>query len=289
MICLLILLITSILSIVKCGLIIETSFLMSHDAASGELNEQRDGIIDAYTKTQSIGLIGQLNCGARSFDYRPYCDSSSGNVIAHHGDVKIKKLMKESIQEIQSWLSTSSDIVILYLSHYDGDNNCQNITENLLRSLNVFSITNCNDLQSLTVQDVINKGKLVAIRDCMVEQYDSSINCYTLDSTCYGMNSEKTMHKLYSYVNESTYIIPPTQTASSMWMSQVHWQSDAISVSIGTLHGSDILMDESKAGVNKWLLNQINNKQLNYVNHIEIDNVCDYGIDIYNSLKINYN
>ena len=272
----------------SCKLLTETSFLMSHDAASGELDENRDGIVEAYTKTQSVGIKGQLNCGARSFDYRPYCDKN--NVIAHHGDIKIKKFMNESIIEIQTWLSNSNDIVVLYLSHYDGDNDCQNITERLLQSLNVLSITNCDDLQYLTLQDVFEKGKLIAVRDCMIEQYDSSINCYTLDSTCYGINSDKTMKQLYTYVNESTYVIPKDAiNSNNMFMVQAHWQSDALSVSKGTLHNSDILKDESKSGVNKWLLNQINTNQLNYLNHIEVDNVCNYGLDIYNALKIKYN
>ena len=281
-------LLSLLISTITSKLIIETSFLMSHDAASGEIDQDRDGIVKAYTITQSVEIVGQLNCGARSLDYRPYCDNNI--VIAHHGDIKIKKKMNETLAEIQTWLSTkkNNDIVVLYLSHYGGDSNCQSITESLLQSLGILSITNCEDLKSLTVQDVIDKGKLVAVRDCMVEQYDSSINCYTMDSTCYGINSDKTMKQLYKYVNESTYVIPKEAINSNMWMTQVHWQSDALSVSIGTLHNSDILRDESKSGVNKWLLNQINTNKLNYLNHVEVDNVCDYGLDIYNALQIKY-
>ena len=44
--------------------------LMSHDAASGYL--QRDKVVADWTITQSDGLVEQMECGSRSFDYRPY-------------------------------------------------------------------------------------------------------------------------------------------------------------------------------------------------------------------------
>ncbi len=43
--------------------------VMSHDSATGELDERRDGLIAAWAKTQPASLVGQLDCGARAFDY----------------------------------------------------------------------------------------------------------------------------------------------------------------------------------------------------------------------------
>ena len=59
----------------------EYAILMSHDAATGYL--QRDHVVADWAITQSIDLVGQLDCGARSFDYRPYY--TNGELFAHHG------------------------------------------------------------------------------------------------------------------------------------------------------------------------------------------------------------
>ena len=42
--------------------------IMSHDAVSGELDEVRDFVVTDWTRTQGVGLVGQLDCGSRSFD-----------------------------------------------------------------------------------------------------------------------------------------------------------------------------------------------------------------------------
>eukprot|EP01032_Pedospumella_encystans_P037454 gene37454-42422_t len=67
---------------------------MAHDAASGEIVEERDHVVMEWTRTQGTGLVGQLNCGVRSFDYRPYLQ---GDVLfAHHGPVVVHKTMSSS-------------------------------------------------------------------------------------------------------------------------------------------------------------------------------------------------
>ena len=67
--------------------------IMSHDAASGEIIEERDHVVMDWTKTQSVGLVGQLDCGARAFDYRPYLDKHDV-LYAHHGPVVIHTTME---------------------------------------------------------------------------------------------------------------------------------------------------------------------------------------------------
>ena len=55
--------------------------IMSHDAASGYLN--REHVVADWTDTQGATLSEQLDCGSRSFDYRPYY--KDGELFAHHG------------------------------------------------------------------------------------------------------------------------------------------------------------------------------------------------------------
>ena len=63
----------------------QAPFIMAHDTASGYLG---DGLVNSWTKTQSVGMKEQLNCGARVFDARPKLDDSKG-LVWHHGDVTV--------------------------------------------------------------------------------------------------------------------------------------------------------------------------------------------------------
>ncbi len=48
-------------------LLTQYSMLMSHDAVSGEIIEDRDHVVADWTKTQSVGILGQLTAeSARS-------------------------------------------------------------------------------------------------------------------------------------------------------------------------------------------------------------------------------
>jgi hypothetical protein len=55
--------------------------IMSHDAATGEIVEERDHVVDDWAKTQSVGLVEQLNCGARSFGTTMFCDFGFTHIL----------------------------------------------------------------------------------------------------------------------------------------------------------------------------------------------------------------
>lgn len=235
-----------------------------------------------WAKTQSTGLVGQLQCGARAFDYRPQCEDG-GHIYAHHGGISIKKPMKESVQDLIDWsASNPSDMIVLYLSHFDGDN-CPAQVQDLLKSMGVYFVTDCNSLNGLTYDAAFKAststlgGHIFGVFDCMEEAYDSSINCYGPDYVCYDKNKEKAWSPLKSYMTNITKTKPVSN--GILWMAQAHWQSDAYSISSGTLHRSSILIDEQKSGVNSWLASQIQaNTNFPHLNMIEVDNVCDGGV-----------
>ena len=54
----------------------------------GTATEQVGGVVNDWAITQSTGFGGQLGCGARAFDVRPY-QKDDGSIIMHHGDVKV--------------------------------------------------------------------------------------------------------------------------------------------------------------------------------------------------------
>lgn len=262
--------------------------VLSHDAATGEMNQNRDGVIknveDAYTITQSTGLVGQLTCGARAFDYRPYC--SKDGIIAHHGSAQVKKPMAESIKEIQSWLASREELVILYVSHFDGEAGCEGSVKTLLTDAGVVFIDDCTLLSGLTVSDLYAKGKLVAIFEpCVDEQYDPKVTCYSIDAQCYAdsKHKDKPWETFTAYMKTAT---ATTGKSMNLRMVQAHWQSSTESVPLGLMHKSSVLLDEQRSKMNAWIAANI----ASYggeggIGLVELDNVCDGGEEVMRALQ----
>lgn len=280
-------------------------FIMSHDAATSMLDSKLN-LIESYTQTQATGsLAGQLDCGSRAFDYRPYL-TSDGLLVAHHGPVKVKAYsMKESIEGVIDWLNqeeNKNELVILYVSHCkaDGDDDmqeqrCIEASRQLLENMGVSVTSDCDLLSSMTVADAFktgqlskSSGSLLAVQGCINENFDVNVNCYGFYDKlktycCYGKHKEIPWNHLTSYLNNTA----ASASTDALWMLQAHWQSDTASIPLGDLHRGSVLEDESKAGVNAWLAATLRARALPYenLNIIEVDNVCDGGNDILAALR----
>jgi hypothetical protein len=263
-------------------LFIHSPFILAHDSASGYL--QRDNIVTKYTITQTGSITEQLNCGTRAFDLRPYLDD--GALITHHGPVKIKVSLQDILQEVVTWKETidnQDELIVLYISHCEGDDSCVPQTKALFNHMKISYIDDCQRFASLTYKEASDM-KIMGIFDCVEEQYDESVNCYGFQDhkkfTCYGENAQIPFEHLSNYWNTSLSI---SNNAVSPYMSQLHWQSTAESIAMGELHLSSVLKDESKAGVNRWILQQLQEKNdlLDKMNFIELNNVCDYGNELH--------
>lgn len=285
----------------------EYPFIMSHDAASGYLNESDKVIYETrvrYSKTQSVGMAEQCDCGARAFDYRPYI-KKDGQVIAHHGSTLVNVPMKETVESIRSWLAARGngepELIILYISHITGEGEGEDEVDNskvmaVLDETNTAYIADCSQLQSMTYQEALQTSGLIpllAIFDCMEENYDPSITCYGYDKEkntnycCYKDSAEIPLRDLDRYCIENTHDAEEySASASHLWMTQAHWQSSEVSVPMGLLHNSSVLLDESRSNTNQRLAAALLANQLGpYINMVEVDNVCDGGLDIYKALS----
>jgi hypothetical protein len=290
----------------------EYPFVLSHDAASGYLNDSErlvKEVIVLYSKTQSVGMSDQMDCGVRSFDYRPYVDKD-GTVIAHHGSTLVPHLMSDTISEIIDWYNRtgSDELTLLYISHIEGKSceDCTTPVMEVLQQSNIQYITDCSTINQLTYQAAQSMGKidnstgsLLAVFDCMDENYDPSITCYGYSHktkyTCYedveaeGADSAHTAvpwQHFDSYMK--VYTSPPTEPSANLFMTQAHWQSSTVSVPMGLIHRSSVLLDESRSSMNKRLVDSITSEDGQfgeYVNFLEVDNVCDHGLDIYQALQ----
>jgi hypothetical protein len=75
-------------------------------------------------------------------------------------------------------------------------------------------------------------------------------------------------------------------------MLQAHWQLTASSITQGVLHASSTLDDESRASVNSRVADAVtcspcppSGGVFKYLNFLQVDNVCDNGIKLYNALR----
>jgi hypothetical protein len=251
-------------------------------------------VVADWTKTQSVGLAGQLECGARAFDYRPYYED--GVVFAHHGGVVIRTPMQQSLDEVVSWGSThpSGELVVLFLTACDGDDGCRDAAIALTESSGVKVITDCADLTSLTYEAALDMsalatgGNVLAVYDCMDSHYDSTINCYGKGYACYNNTwstetSTQPWQQMTEYALATSAATPPSN--GHLWMIQTHWQSDAASVTLGTLHQSSLLLDEERSQLNMWTAEQIEEGGFKHMNMVEVDNVCDAGPRILQALR----
>jgi hypothetical protein len=215
---------------------------------------------------------------------RPYLDD--GALITHHGPIKIMVSLQDIVREVVKWKEIAENqdqVVVLYISHCEGDGACVAQTKSLFDSMSISYIDDCQRFASLTYKQALGMN-ILGIFDCVQEQFDESINCYGFQGhkkyNCYGDNAQIPFERLSNYWNTSLAI---SDSASVPYMSQLHWQSTTESIAMGELHLSSVLKDEAKAGVNRWILDQLQEKSnlLNKMNFIELDNVCDHGNEIH--------
>ena len=60
-------------------------------------------MVNDWAITQSTGFSGQLECGARAFDVRPY-QKDDGSIIMHHGDVKVGRWVGREGGDVGGWV-----------------------------------------------------------------------------------------------------------------------------------------------------------------------------------------
>lgn len=270
----------------------EYPFLMAHDAGSGYLN--RSHVVADWTMTQSVGLAGQLECGARAFDYRPYYEDST--LYVHHGGVVIYTPMQQSLDEVISWAAVhpENELVVMFLTACDGDEGCKEASIALSEENGVKVITDCSQLTSLTYEAALDMsrlqggGNVLAVYDCMESHYDSTINCYGKGYACYNSTwatetSVRPWEQMTSYALATAAQGPPSN--GNLWMIQTHWQSDAASVTLGTLHHSSLLIDEERSMINTWTAEKIEQGAFKHMNMVEVDNVCDAGPRLLQALR----
>lgn len=285
-------------TVVKEGkLLNQYAMLATHDSATGELNEERDHILARWSNTQNVGIVDQLNCGARIFDYRPFL-SDEGTLFAHHGPVVIYKEMEVTLRELLHWgKSNPSELIIFQISHcveqrvhnnYYAES-CHDAAISLLEQYKIPVITNtdCSVLNTMTMESALSKGNVLAMFGCSFGYWDPSLTCSDKEYICYDSWPQNTStvpwNNLVSSVTKWASFVPVND--GILWGFGVNWQSSAESDIFGTLHNSSLVLDEERSNLNAWTANAITDGKLQYLNIVSVDNVCHDGPDIFRALQ----
>lgn len=288
-------------TVVKEGkLLNQYAFIQTHDSATGELKDDRDYIVARWTRTQQGSIIDQLNCGARSLDYRPYL-SEDGVLRAHHGPIVVQKPMEASLREIEAWTKLHpNELIIIQVSHCVEErihNNyyaasCKDAVLSLLAELHVPVITDsdCSPLNTMTMESALEKGNLLAVFGCSVGYWDPSLTCSAKEYVCYN---ETVWNGNTSYIPWGNLERSLASWASSIpvedgrfWGFGANWQSSVESVIAGTLHNSSLLLDEERSQLNAWTAQTISQGTAwKFMNMVGVDNVCDHGPEIFAAMQ----
>jgi hypothetical protein len=179
---------------------------MAHDAASGYLSKSapiRGEVVD-WTKTQELptnSMADLLNCGARSFDWRPAWHD--GKLVGHHGDINVDHEFAESLAEIKGWADANpEELVMMHIWDCASDDDaidCGAKVLEALASLELPAVTSCAPLVNVTLGEAKRMGKLSSggtvlpvYADgglCTAANYDESIACWGSQSPFFTLRA----------------------------------------------------------------------------------------------------
>ena len=173
----------------------------------------------------------------------------------------------------------------------DIQQDCVDLVVDVLSSKQIPIITDCTILGQLLYTEALamaKDGVLAVSEPCVDENYDPSVTCYGFQERikyqCYDdENSYIPVSQLNTYMQAFTTKKTHVQ---QLWMAQGHWQSSEVSVPLGLLQNSSVTKDEYRSKQNKRLAQQIIDSEIGpYINILELDNVCDNGILVFNELQ----
>jgi hypothetical protein len=289
----------------------EWPMVMCHDAATTYL---RTGLVNKWYKTQMDGGPRQeLVCGARSFDWRPAVVGDT--VYMHHAGNTIKVPMAQALDEMVSWANTNGtaveELVHIGITDISGDDlpKANAMVEALLRERNISFVRNCSRLQTTAaaaarMATLPGGGHLLATFDCWEENYEPAVACsgYAGDSSdeelqkpsydCAATSPTKAypVARMLSYLHNVSAAGPPVD--GSLYTSQCIWQETPDSVVVGELHGSSLLLDEARSGLNALLAQWITGGggarpewNVSRIGLVEVNNVCNGGLQLLQVLR----
>ncbi|KAL1503614.1 hypothetical protein AB1Y20_012091 [Prymnesium parvum] len=297
----------------------EHAMIMAHDAATTYLSGGILHPVNNWAKTQQDGgFRGMLDCGARAFDWRSQLDG--GELVFHHGKVVVPHSLPSALDEVVEWANANarnaSDLVLIHATFCAGTG-CDEALSAAFAARNVAYITQCSELQGLTVAEAAARGKLpgggyvLAVKDCLVSHYQPDVACsgyisetavngtfaaaeqQVVESSlpsfynCHASSSSRDfpLNRMWSYLSDVSKAGPPAD--GLLYSHQALWQETDASVAVGVALFSSLLDDEKRSTLNSLLEQRVTQKKwdVTRANLIEVNNVCDGGTALLAALR----
>lgn len=191
----------------------------THDAGMGDITHvdviPKD-IMAAFTQTQSLKILGQLNMGSRYFDLRP--EISDGGYWTGHYTGKLGARGQEIssiISDINTFTQTCAELIILNFSHsLQSDQGWREFTQAEWNSLyaellglnNRFIISppEANDLSLLPLSRFIGTGKAAVV---IVIEAPAGINLDSYRDKGFYLPSQLNVYNEYSNTNDCVKMV----------------------------------------------------------------------------------
>mmetsp|Transcript_26401 Transcript_26401/g.42803 ORF Transcript_26401/g.42803 Transcript_26401/m.42803 type:complete len:577 (+) Transcript_26401:230-1960(+) len=288
---------------VKCVRLWEYPMIYSHNAATGYLGN--GGVVNRFGKNQEGNLYQQLQCGARALDIRPKI--VGGEIYFYHGKAFIEVNFDTLLTNIIYWLALEGDqddLVLVIIKLCSGDD-CMGRVRRKLEQWGLPFFESCHDLESMTFRQAQGMGyrgrsggpSLLIMSDCTSWNYDPSVRCYLTPSwmgrrralqDSRGLFYDKCIdgdHKPFNKLKAHIKYHGSSRPASSskLQVQNAYWNYDQGSILASLREGSSILEDNKRSNVNNFVLNLI--PELGYINLLQVDNVCEKGVEITQALK----
>jgi len=239
-------------------------------------------------RNQVGGFYEQLECGARALNVRPQVHE--GELKMHHGDVGVDVTLSLALDEVVRWAGENpAELVVLTISDCGGDN-CEVETETLLDAKGVPLHKNCSILGNLTVTEARIEGELKSggsvvcfAEACLNQNYDEQdlARCYAGGGDC-KTGATQPFDDLKDHLLETT---ANPLTANELTHQNAHWQYTNSDIVTLFVNGGSIIEDTDESDVNAFVGNLVQNGELQHINLLQVDHVCDNrGEDVYVAL-----
>jgi len=173
--------------------LIQLPMLMAHNAATIYMKEASLLTLqNFYGKNQDKGgedekndAVGKfsdlLNCGSRALDLEIFDDSTSPVGFKHDFIEKIDGItLQGGLTDIQSWSDQyPQELVLLSVDCAKTTKMCSDRVLDVFKDSNIEFVTDCDMLKSMTVDQAMKKGPVLAISDaCVKQNWDAKLSCH---------------------------------------------------------------------------------------------------------------
>ena len=185
----------------------------------------------------------------------------------HHSSVDINYPMGAALDEAVAWAAVNAaspdDLVVFHSWDCAGDG-CDAAARAAFAARNITIIDDCAELAGLTLSEAATRaalpggGAVLAVTGCLEDHYEPDVACSGYDlrptaRTRYRNDSSRTLPltRMWNYLGNVSAAGLPAD--GRLYSHQALWQETDASVAIGVLHGSSLLENERRSGLNALL------------------------------------